>query len=78
MSLKSEMQELAVAAGHNVYVGCYPHRDDWFANCDGEEWQGPTPEAALASVRSKLIEKAIAEAAKATAANAKVERLKAL
>jgi hypothetical protein len=47
-------QAAAKATGQTFVIGCYSHRDDWFANCDGVEWQGSTLADAVGSVVREL------------------------
>lgn len=76
--LLDQMQALAKATGQVVVIGCYSHRDDWFANCDGTEWQGSTPEQALESVRESLMQEADRQVSKLSSATEKARRLREL
>lgn len=76
--LERRIAEVASATGKNVYVGRKGHNDDWFAGCDGVEYDGASGAGALESVVNGLKAKAESEAREATAAATKAARLGAL
>lgn len=76
--LENRIAEVAAAAGKNVYVGRKGHNDDWFAGCDGVEFDGPSAMAALESVVNGLKTKATQEAREAETAATRSSRLGAL
>lgn len=57
-ALKVQMQALAEATGQNVLIGKRGHKSDWFAHCDGVEWDGSTPEQALRAVAASILHRA--------------------
>jgi hypothetical protein len=76
--LMTKMQALAKASGQSVVVGCYSHRDDWFASCGVVEWQGPTPEQALESVHNTLMQEADQDVSRLSSATERARRLREL
>lgn len=68
--LERRIEEVATATGKTVVVGRVGHRTDFFANCDGIEYEAPTALAALESV-VKGLQQAADEQARALAAAVK-------
>lgn len=52
---QEDAQALADATGKVFVVGVRPNKDhSWFANCDGVEWDGSSPQMAVRQVVGTL------------------------
>lgn len=52
--LEAVLRECAELTGKNAMVGVRAHKDDWWAHCDNQEWDGSTALQAAQSVLTSI------------------------
>ena len=67
------LRECSRLTGKVAMVGVRAHKDDWWAHCDGIEWDGPTAAKAARSVLHSIQQR---EASKLAKAEAEAKRLR--